>query len=115
MLSQLLILLLYLLNFINSIPTAGHYGRYAHSSALMDGKLYFMCGTTISSHSRDMFYLDLSKLFTYNLTQLVDVPPSLPVTGEWSTASAGGYNNSTIFLFGGAFFDIISGNLVTDK
>ncbi|CAJ0912358.1 15760_t:CDS:2, partial [Entrophospora sp. SA101] len=97
-------------NFINSLPTEQRYARYAHSSALIDDKLYFMCG----SFSNDMFYLDLSKSFADSLP-LVDIPSNLPVNGAWQTASVGGRDNTTIFLFGGSLRDVITGKDVSNN
>ena len=95
MFSQLLILLIYLLNFINSLPTNQRHARFGHASTLIDGKLYFMCGDIFTSDghqapSRDLFYLDVSKPFTNNLPPLVDIQSNLPVNIAWSAASAGG-------------------------
>src|SRR6185369_8595096 len=76
-----------------------------------DGKLYFMCGgiNGLGTPSRDLFYLDVSQAFTNSLPPLVDIQSNLPVNIKWSTASAGGHNKSTIFSFGGYFFNIASG------
>src|SRR6266511_5484952 len=123
MFSQLIILLIYLLNFINSLPTTNHqrYARFGHASALIDGKLYFMFGTTLTpdgqhltSSSRDLFYLDVSQPFTNSLPSLVDSQPNLPVTIVWSTASAGGLNKSTIFSYGGYINNLTSGQTDTN-
>src|SRR5437660_535876 len=120
MFSQLIILLIYLLNFINSLPTTNQrYARFGHTSVLIDGKLYFICGSSFTSDenpaaSRDLFYLDVSKPFTNNLPQLVDIQSNLPVNIVWSTASAGGHNKSTIFSFGGWLTDLISGQFDTN-
>jgi len=117
MFSQLIILLIYLLNFINSLLTTNqHYVRFGHISALIDGKLYFICGGLFTSDgnitfSRDLFYLDVSKPFTNNLPQLVDIQSNLPVNIRWSTASISGHNKSTIFSFGGWLTDLVSGQL----
>nr|CAG8481668.1 2017_t:CDS:10 [Entrophospora candida] len=109
MLTILLISLIYLLDFINSLPTEQRYARYAHSSALVDDKLYFMCGY----YTNNMFYLDLSKSFADSLP-LVDIPSNLPVNGAWQTASVGGRDNTTIFLFGGLLRDVITGKDVSN-
>ena|SRR5437764_778927 len=90
MFSQLIILLIYLLNFINSLPTNQRYARFVHASALIDGKLYFMFGGSFGSDgharsTRDLFYLDVSKPFTNSLPSLVDIQSNLPVTIAWST------------------------------
>src|SRR6266511_1422978 len=119
-LSQLIILLIYLLNFINSLPTTNqHHARFGHTSALIDGKLYFICGGLFTSDgnitfSRDLFYLDVSKPFTNNLPQLVDIQSNLPVNIVWSTASVGGHNKSTIFSFGGWLTDLVYGQFDTN-
>ena len=76
MFTRLIILLIYLLNFINSLPTDQRYARFGHISALIDGKLYFMCGSINGQEilsSRDLFYLDVSQLFTNSLPPLVDI------------------------------------------
>ena len=119
MFSQLIILLIYLLNFINSLQTNQSYARYAHASALIDGKLYFMFGNLLDSvghttSTRDLFYLDVSQPFTNSLPSLVDIQSNLPVTIVWSTASASGHNRSTIFAFGGYLTNLASGQLDTN-
>src|SRR5437660_8903502 len=115
MFSQLIVLLIYLLNFINSLPTNQRYARYAHASTLIDKKLYFMFGGGYQTpSSRDLFYLDVSQPFTNSLPSLVDIQSNLPVTVVWSTASAGGRNRSTIFSFGGYLSNLASGQLDTN-
>src|SRR6266511_4397447 len=120
MFSQLIILLIYLLNFINSLPTTNQrYARFGHASALIDGKLYFVFGGLSASvgrliGSRDFFYLDVSKSFTNSLPSLVDIQSNLPVAIRWSATSAGGHNKSTIFSFGGYFNNISSGQIDTN-
>src|SRR5437016_11576259 len=121
MFNQLIISLIYvyLLNFINSLPTNQRYARLGHASALIDGKLYFMCGGLSTSNgqvpSRDLFYLDVSQPFTNNLPPLVDIQSNLPVNIRWPAVNAGGgHNRSTIFSFGGRLFDLSSGQPVTN-
>src|SRR5438874_8018136 len=119
MFCQLIILLIYLLNFINSLQTNQSYARYAHASALIDGKLYFMFGNLLDSvghttSTRDLFYLDVSKPFTNSLPSFVDIQSNLPVTVVWSTASTGGHNRSMIFSFGGYLSNLASGQIDTN-
>src|SRR5438132_4317 len=115
MLSQLIILLIYLLNFINSLPTNQRYARCAHASTLIDKKLYFMFGGGYQiPSSRDLFYLDVSKFFANSLPSLVDIQSNFPVTIVWSSSSAGGPNKSTIFSFGGYLNNLTSGQTDTN-
>src|SRR5947208_1781301 len=119
MFSQLIVLWICFLNFINSLPTNQRYTRFAHASALIDKKLYFMFGNLLDSvghttSTRDLFYLDVSKPFTNSLPSLVDIQSNLPVTIAWSTASAGGHNKSTIFSFGGWLYNLTSGQYDTN-
>ena len=119
MFSQLIVLWICFLNFINSLPTNQRYTRFAHASALIDGKLYFMFGNLLDSvghttSTRDLFYLDVSKPFTNSLLSLVDIQSNLPVTVIWSAASAGGRNRSTIFSFGGYLRNLASGQIDTN-
>ncbi|CAG8611085.1 15105_t:CDS:1 [Acaulospora morrowiae] len=109
MLSLLVILLTYYLNVVNSLTTAQRYGRYAHASALVGSKLYFMCGLAFGNLSRDFFYLDLSEPFKDVLPSFFDIPSNLPVIDAWLTASTGGSDNSTIIIFGGLLYYAING------
>src|SRR5438270_2870714 len=113
MFSQLIVLWICFLNFINSLPTNQRYTRFAHASALIDKKLYFMFGNLFDSgghttSTRDLFYLDVSKPFTNSLPSLVDIQSNLPVTITWSASSAGGRDRSTIFSFGGYLTNLTS-------
>ncbi|CAG8499881.1 8020_t:CDS:2 [Acaulospora morrowiae] len=68
--------------------------------ALVDDKLYFMCGMPDSKYdvgTRDLFYLDLSKNFKGSLP-IIEISSNLPVEVRWSTASVYG---SSIFMSGG--------------
>jgi len=96
------------------MATDQRYARYAHASALIDGKLYFMFGGTSGKQSsRDLFYLDVSQPF--EKPPLVDVQSNLPVNIIWSTANAGGRNKSTIFSFGGDLTNLTSGQPDTNS
>src|SRR5436305_13287546 len=116
MLSQLIILLIYLLHFINSLSTDQRYARHAHGSVLIDGKLYFVGGSLISSDgnftdAKDLFYIDVSKSFANNLPSPVPILTNLPVTIAWQAVSAVGHNKSIIFSFGGWLEYIITGQV----
>ncbi|CAG8496082.1 2781_t:CDS:1 [Acaulospora colombiana] len=69
-----------------------------------------MCGVTDVGWSRDLFYLDLSEPFEGSLPSLVDIPSQLPVDGAFVTASTGGSDNSTIFIFGGLLTYVVNGS-----
>ncbi|CAG8815302.1 15011_t:CDS:2, partial [Gigaspora margarita] len=77
----------------------------AHSSALIDNKLYFSGGIKFNGiNTNEFFYLDVSKLFT---TTDNDSMPWVDLTytgGPFkvdATACIGGKHNDMIFIFGG--------------
>ncbi|KAF0538634.1 galactose oxidase [Gigaspora margarita] len=78
-------------------------GRYFHSSALIDKKLYFSGGMKSYGITNEFFYLNVSKPFT--TTDNVSIPwidltySGGPLKGA-ATACIGGKNNDMIFIFG---------------
>ncbi|KAF0559058.1 galactose oxidase [Gigaspora margarita] len=84
-------------------------GRWAHSSVLIDNKLYFKGGNKLSDNSNEgltneLFYLDVSKPFTttdnVSITWINLTYTDGPLKGE-ATSCIGGKNNDIIFEFGG--------------
>ncbi|RHZ74058.1 hypothetical protein Glove_227g155 [Diversispora epigaea] len=85
-------------------------GTYAHSTALVDNKLYVIGGIDLSAVSvtfKNVFYLNLSSNFEVDSPSWVDLSSdsSVPFYGAWATAAVGGRNNQTIYLFGGIQFN----------
>ncbi|CAG8442426.1 3648_t:CDS:10 [Acaulospora colombiana] len=78
--------------------------RYAHTSALIGKRLYYCGGVTSKlkeSTVSDFFYLDVSVPLTSNDLQWTDLTNIGVTYTSWSTAVAGGVNNTKFVLFGG--------------
>ncbi|CAG8779311.1 37360_t:CDS:2, partial [Gigaspora margarita] len=82
---------------------------WAHSSVLIDNKLYFKGGNKLSDNSNEgltneLFYLDVSKPFTttdnVSITWINLTYTDGPLKGE-ATSCIGGKNNDILFEFGG--------------
>ncbi|RHZ88860.1 hypothetical protein Glove_21g269 [Diversispora epigaea] len=88
---------------------------FAHSTALIDKKLYFIGGyNTITKGSSSFFYLDLNQSFDILSPAYVDLETP-PVEITWATACVGGANNDTIFIFGGINQNSNSTSDIMDK
>src|ERR1043165_791103 len=103
------IFVFYLFLEIESFTPAG---RLAHSTVLVENKLYFFGGeknsNSILNISNETFYLDVSRPFNiasppfYELTRI-------PSKSSWGTCSLGVTNNEqNIYLLGGGTQDIIT-------
>ncbi|CAJ0882927.1 1448_t:CDS:10 [Entrophospora sp. SA101] len=93
---------------VNSAPTDP---RFVHATVIVNNNLYVMGGYTNDLPSREFFSLDLSQAFdatTPPWKDLTEASP-LPVLISWAKASSN-TNNDTIFLFGGAMFDTVTGD-----
>ncbi|CAH1760499.1 14960_t:CDS:2 [Entrophospora sp. SA101] len=96
------------LKLVNSAPTDP---RFVHATVIVNNNLYVMGGYTNDLPSREFFSLDLSQAFdatTPPWKDLTEASP-LPVLISWAKASSN-TNNDTIFLFGGAMFDTVTGD-----
>src|ERR1043165_8953752 len=91
--------LVYLFLEIESLTPGG---RYAHSSVLVENKIYFFGGEkNDTSSSNEAFYLDVSRPFNIASPPLYDLPV-MPIKSAWGTASLSYANNEqSIYLFGG--------------
>src|ERR1051326_8398248 len=79
-------------------------GRIAHSSVLVENKLYFFGGIDGSFISNEVFYLDVSRPFNIQAPPWNDLTSSagIPFKSSWAAASLSNINNEqTIYLFGG--------------
>ncbi|RHZ82104.1 hypothetical protein Glove_114g198 [Diversispora epigaea] len=83
----------------------------AHSTALIDKKLYFIGGHDPTADTdTSFFYLDLNQSFNTSSPAFVNLS-TLPVGITFAAACVGGSNDDEIFIFGGANQDkIISFN-----
>ncbi|RHZ74119.1 hypothetical protein Glove_227g163 [Diversispora epigaea] len=86
-------------------------GTYAHSTALVDNKLYVIGGIDLSAVSvtfKNVFYLDLGTSFKVESPSWVDLSTdsSTPFYSGWTTAAVGGSDNKIIYLFGGVQYDV---------
>lgn len=85
--------------------------RFAHTSTLIDNKIYILGGSipprsaNLTSPKESFLYLDVSTPFDTSEVRYIDissnnkVPPHL-----YSVAIKGGSNNGTLFLYGGQSF-----------
>ncbi|CAG8573901.1 17343_t:CDS:2 [Racocetra fulgida] len=103
----LLILLTSRLFIANATSTPS--ARFAHTSVLVNSKLYFIGGELQNGAgvSKELFFLDLSVPFDTSSPQWTDLSTTspAPVNNSWCSASLGGSNNNIIFLIGGLMFD----------
>jgi N-acetylneuraminic acid mutarotase len=90
-------------------------GRLAHSSVLVENKLYFFGGALNNSFcSNEVFYLDVSQPFNIQAPLWNDITPNagIPFRSCWGTASLSNINNEqTIYLFGGFNGDIATNEI----
>ncbi|RHZ88690.1 hypothetical protein Glove_21g313 [Diversispora epigaea] len=87
----------------------------AHSTALIDKKLYFIGGFNSETDDRTpFFYLDLNQSFNISSPAYVYLEGP-PVKIAWATACVGGENNATIFVFGGLSWYDNSTSYIKDK
>jgi hypothetical protein len=81
--------------------------RAAHTTTLINDKLYILGGTIpgISKSPKETFlYIDFSTPFNTNEIQWFDLSKNNIVPAHFqASASKGGANNSTLFLFGGKY------------
>ena len=84
-------------------------GRLAHSSILVENKLYFFGGALNGkSCSNEVFYLDVSQSFDMAAPPWNDLTPNagIPFKSVSGTASFSDINNEqTIYLFNGVTHD----------
>jgi N-acetylneuraminic acid mutarotase len=91
-------------------------GRLAHSSVLVENKLYFLGGVVDNDNnfcSNEVFYLDVSKPFNMQAPLWTDLTPNagIPFRSCFGSVSLNKINNEqTIFLFGGITLDIATNN-----
>jgi N-acetylneuraminic acid mutarotase len=81
-----------------------HTGRLAHTSVLVENKLYFIGGITNDSlkASNELFYLDVSKQFDVSTPPWVDPTITVPFRSSHATVAMRNVNNKpTIYLIGG--------------
>src|SRR5687768_11114369 len=64
-------------------------GRYTHSSALVEKKLYFFGGYNGGKCSNEVFYLDLSRSFNIATPPWIDLTQNakIPFRSCWGTVS----------------------------
>ncbi|RHZ88875.1 hypothetical protein Glove_21g300 [Diversispora epigaea] len=86
----------------------------AHSTALIDKKLYFIGGYNSKTDRTPFFYLDLNQSFYISSPAYVNLEAP-PVNIIWATACVGGANNTTIFIFGGISWYRKSASYIMDK
>jgi N-acetylneuraminic acid mutarotase len=84
--------------------------RLAHSSVLVENKLYFFGGVLNDSFcSNEVFYLDVSQTFNIQAPLWNDITPNagIPFRIGWGTTSLNDINNKqTIYLLGGIIQNI---------
>ncbi|GBC02324.1 hypothetical protein RclHR1_04570011 [Rhizophagus clarus] len=79
-------------------------GRLAHTSVLVENKLYFIGGITNDplKASKELFYLDVSKQFDVSTPPWVDTTITIPFRSSYATVAMRNVNNNpTIYLIGG--------------
>ncbi|CAI2173884.1 20146_t:CDS:2 [Funneliformis geosporum] len=86
-------------------------GRLAHSSVLVEDKLYFFGGAgsgtniELSQIAREIFYLDVSKPFDIKIPSWTELS-NIPFGSIWATVVSNNINNDpNIYLFGGFMVD----------
>src|SRR5687767_3913175 len=83
-------------------------GRLAHTSVLVENKIYFFGGVLDNGFcSNEVFYLDVSQPFNMGAPQWNDLTQNsgLPFKSCWATASSS--DQKTIYLFGGITDDLV--------
>src|SRR6266498_3609247 len=87
-------------------------GRLAHSSVLVENKLYFFVGVyDDGTSSNEVFYLDVSQQFNIRLPTFIDITTTsgMPFRSSWGTFLLSDINNEQIiYLFGGVTNDLVT-------
>ncbi|CAI2174835.1 11568_t:CDS:2 [Funneliformis geosporum] len=100
------VFLFFILSYLNfRVEPLKPLGRLAHSTVLVENKIYFFGGFTDGGCSNEVFYLDLSKQFNVEvpLWTNITLKTGLKFSNCWASAAITNNNNPSIYLIGGLF------------
>src|SRR5688572_10675815 len=82
-------------------------GRYAHSSVLVDKRIYFFGGEykNVISTMDQMLYLDVSKPFNIENPPFEESPVPIPFGSSFATTLLS-FQQNIIYLFGGSMLNV---------